>query len=392
MLIFGLLMVILAIACGALMLWKIPWIRPAAADRGDLRTDGSGTGVHRLEHPGACLSVIIPARNEERRLAPLLDSLRSQGEAPLEIIVIDDQSTDATAAIAIAGGAAVVSTKAAAGWNGKSYACWTGAQAARGDLLLFLDADTRLAGRDSLRALLRTFAGDPAGGQPGRGILSVQPEHWISRLYENLSIVFNLVLMAGMNTFTPWSRPGHCAGAFGPCLLCRRDEYLRLGGHAAIRGDLLDDLALGSLFRQQGLPVRCVGGRGTVWFAMYPEGLGQLCEGWSKNFGSAAHSVRWPVMLMIIFWIGGAFSSVATLAAAFGAAYASPAWVVAAAFACLAYMAEFAWLARRVGRFHPIFLIAYPLPFVFFVCLFAWALFRAKILHVVSWRGRRIEV
>jgi 4,4'-diaponeurosporenoate glycosyltransferase len=89
------------------------------------------------------LSVIIPARNEEHNLPTLLRSLHSQSLRPGEIIVVDDGSTDRTADTARQLGATVVPSRPLPeGWRGKTWACHQGAQSARGELLLFLDADT----------------------------------------------------------------------------------------------------------------------------------------------------------------------------------------------------------------------------------------------------------
>ena len=88
------------------------------------------------------LSIIIPARNEAHNLPRLLDSIFSQPIPPLEVLVVDDASTDATASVATAHGATVVSSLPLPdGWRGKPWACHQGALATKGELLLFLDAD-----------------------------------------------------------------------------------------------------------------------------------------------------------------------------------------------------------------------------------------------------------
>lgn len=89
------------------------------------------------------VSVIIPARNEERRIGRLLDSLDRQTVRPHEVIVVDDQSSDLTGSLASGRGASVVTGgPLREDWCGKPWACWRGACASTGDLLLFLDADT----------------------------------------------------------------------------------------------------------------------------------------------------------------------------------------------------------------------------------------------------------
>jgi 4,4'-diaponeurosporenoate glycosyltransferase len=162
------------------------------------------------------------------------------------------------------------------------------------------------------------------------------------------------------------------------------------GGHAAIRGAILDDLALGSLFQQKGLPVTGYGGRGLIHFRMYPEGFCSLWEGWTKNFASGASRTHPLLMVMIVFWIGGAFSSV--LLTVRSSRLGDPGWIMVSILMVMLYMLQMVWLARRTGDFHPLALVLYPLLHVFFVIVFVWSLFRTRVLHSVRWRGRSIKL
>lgn len=124
---------------------------------------------------------------------------------PREIIVIDDGSVDSTASIAMHYGAKVLNTNTLReNWKGKSAACWLGANEANGDFLLFLDADTFFEHPDSLQNLMQTYE------RYGKtGILSVQPFHRIKKSYENLSLLFNMIVFAGMNVFTIFRQKYH---------------------------------------------------------------------------------------------------------------------------------------------------------------------------------------
>jgi glycosyltransferase involved in cell wall biosynthesis len=88
-------------------------------------------------------------RDEAARLTPLLSALAAEptGSGPFEVIVVDDSSTDSTAALARAAGAVVLRRAPPPGWTGKSWACWEGARASRGEVRVFLDADTEPAPR-----------------------------------------------------------------------------------------------------------------------------------------------------------------------------------------------------------------------------------------------------
>jgi 4,4'-diaponeurosporenoate glycosyltransferase len=115
---------------GWYLMWRIPTATPS-------NPIPSGTWER--------VSIVIPARNEEHRIAPLLRSIQEQQLPIGDILVVDDESTDGTAEIARSLGATVIPSRPLpSGWRGKSWASHQGAQAAKGDLLVFLDADTSL--------------------------------------------------------------------------------------------------------------------------------------------------------------------------------------------------------------------------------------------------------
>ncbi|MGH9181520.1 MAG: glycosyltransferase family 2 protein, partial [Acidimicrobiales bacterium] len=252
--------VVLGWLAGTWLLWSIPRVRAAAY----------GT-VEAVE----AVSVVIPARDEAATLPGLLASLAGQHPAPAEILVVDDHSTDDGAEVARRAGATVVpAPPLPAGWTGKCWACWTGARAAGGSVLVFLDADTEL---------------DPGGLAPivaeqaGRGgLVSVQPFHRTRRPYEALSAFLNIVPWMGLAAATPTAARRWSPGAFGPCLVTTRADYRAIGGHEAVRGEVVEDVALAARYRAAGLPVATLGGRGTISFRMYPGGVSQLVEGWTK--------------------------------------------------------------------------------------------------------------
>lgn len=370
LMLLSLIIIGLALVSGFLMLWNIPLA---------IKTS-------RKNDQEPLISIIIPARNEEKRMVPLLKSLQMQQFKPHEIIVIDDDSTDKTAETAKKYGAQVISKKILDdGWIGKSAACWSGATAATGEWFLFLDADTSLKNKDSLARMIETYHSVGA-----RGILSFQPYHTIQRLYENASAIFNIIVMAGMNVFTPWREKFQEAGSFGPCLLTNKNDYFASGGHEAIGDAVMDDLELGQAFKQAGFPVRCYGGRGVICFRMYPEGMSHLLEGWTKNFGTASKSTHPFVMALISVWVSGGFlTPVLLLTALF---FTSPAWIITGFFAYVAYLLQFMWLSRRTGNFHFSVLVFYPLLFLFFTLLFLWSLYLTNVRRSVNWRGRKINV
>ena len=257
------LVVLLAAGAGALLLLA------------DLRTVPRGS----CRDGAASVSVVIPARDEEATLPALLASLQRLGAPAIEVVVVDDGSRDATAAVALAAGATVLpATAPPPGWTGKAWACHLGAETTSGDLLLFLDADTVLE-PDALDGLLRLH-------ERHGGLVSVQPFHAVVRPYEQLSSYFNVMALLASGAFT--RRPASRPMAFGPCLLTSRVDYERAGGHAAVRGEILDDVQLAAAYDRAGLPVLCAVGGDAIRMRSYPGGLRQLADGWTKNFASGA--------------------------------------------------------------------------------------------------------
>lgn len=323
------------------------------------------------------ITIIIPARNEAHRLPHLLSSLKSEGAFDqYELILADDGSSDSTAALAEAAGCVVIKIddkpKDAIG---KSWACWKAAQRAKGELLLFLDADVWFV-PGGLNAV---------SSQYKSGLMSVQPYHRFKRPYESLSAFFNLMSMAGIGSFTLASRSDNAYGCFGPCILCEKERYLALGGHFDIRSALVDDLALAKLFQRHGLPVWNYAGKGAVEYRMYPGGLAELAEGWTKNLALASKSSSLLAMLYFAIWCAG----FATLGLSFffpilNFTFFSPLLYVL-------YSIQTFIILRRIGnwRFYHGFLS--PFYLVFFLGVLALSLVSTYGRKEVSWKGRKIK-
>ncbi|GAB4074089.1 4,4'-diaponeurosporenoate glycosyltransferase [Barrientosiimonas marina] len=365
----ALLFVLAGLTGGTLMLWSF-------------RTPQPGSQTGQLPY----LSIIVPARNEAKRLPDLLQSLTNQSLQAYEILVIDDASDDDTAAVAEAYGAKVIQNKGVSHMApGKSAACAYGADCAQGDWLMFLDADVQLLGQHSLLHIVTAYQ-----KQNEQGLLSIQPYHHITKLYENLSAVFNIIVLTGVNVFTFWQDRFKTAGSFGPCILCDKTSYQLTGGHEAAAESIMDDYALSDVFRYHQLPVRNYAGKGMIAFRMYPEGMKQLVEGWTKNLAVASQSTHWIVMVLISLWMSGAFLATAFPIVALAAG--APVWAGISAVCYLLYAAHVLCLARRAGDFNWWICLFFPALFLFFTVLFVYSFYRTHVLRTVTWKGRRIKL
>jgi hypothetical protein len=358
---------------GWLLGWWLLWRLEAP---GSMRASRPAPGAAAAEP--AAVSIVIPARDEAATVGLLLADLARGRHRPDQVIVVDDESTDGTATVAADAGAQVLpSGGPPPGWTGKTWACWLGARAASGPVLVFLDADVRLA-PDALDRLAAEH--DRGGG----GLLSVQPYHVACRPAEQLSLFFNVVGLMAAGEFTP--RRVDARAAFGPCLLCRRVDYLAVGGHAAVPGEVLEDLALARRFAAAGLPVRVAAGRDVIRFRMYPGGLTQLVEGWTKNMAAGAGATAPARLAAVVAWVG---AGVAAIILAGGALTGHRPPAGAAAYALFA--GQLAWMARRVGRFRWWAVAGFPGPLAFFLSLFACSVVVTRRGRV-RWRGRTIAV
>ena len=326
---------------------------------------------------GDQLSIIIPARNEEHNLPTLLHSIITQSISPCEIIVVDDASTDRTAEVAQQFGARVIcSLPLPDGWRGKTWACHQGAQAATGNSILFLDADTWFE-PDGLHRVLAEFQNS------GGGVLSVAPHHVIRDFHEQFSAFFNLVMLAGTGAFT--LRGDHLVprGLLGQFMLIERTAYQRVGGHEAVKGRILENFWLAEQLRASGVPLRCRSGRGVFAFRMYPHGWRELVDGWTKGFASGAGQTPLPILLLVIAWMIG------LMTAPLGLAFAGQPLLWLAAYGLCA--AQVAWLLRRVGTFHWSTALFYPVPLIFYFVVFTRSMQRSRHKQTVAWKGRHIR-
>lgn len=349
-------------AAGVAMLWRIPLCTARSA----------GAEVARE------ITVVIPARNEEGSLPRLLESLTRQSVAPRRIVVVDDHSEDGTARCARAFGVRVIQPPdKPGGWTGKTWACLHGARRADTEYLLFLDADVWLDA-DGLVRLGTAMA-------EGRGVVSVQPYHVVRTFTEQFSAFFHIMAMGGIGAFTVLGDRVRPAGAFGPCLLCSRDDYFAVGGHERVRGSVLENLSLGRVFAEAGLPVRLYGGRGTLNMRMYPGGIGTVVDGWSKAFVNGAAGSKPATLALGVCWVTGCIA--AALAPAAGARGRASGRALTA---YAVYAVQVGSMVSRIGGFRWTTAALFPLHCLFFCTVFAYSALRVHVFHSVRWKGRSV--
>ncbi len=247
------------------------------------------------------ISVLVPARNEECNIGACIRSLADQRYPNYEILALDDASTDRTRAILLELAARyprvrlVEARPLPDGWLGKHWACQQLADQAAGELLLFVDADTvchpdTLAGLAAAQAALR---GDLLAVIPGEQVISPA---------EKLVVPFFLwgvlsFIPVGIGYHLPWR---FLSFAVGQAMLFRREAYARVGGHAAVRDDVVDDLALARRIKAARLRWRLVDGSAHVQCRMY-HNWDEVQAGFSKD---AFAAFGYNVTVFLAAWAG----------------------------------------------------------------------------------------
>ena len=320
------------------------------------------------------VSIIVPARNEEASLADCLQSLVTQTGVRFEIIVIDDHSTDRTREIAESFSShdakvcIIEADPLPANCTGKNNAVSTGARAARGQWLLFTDADTvHLPG-----SLARAVA---EAEQFNADMLSYSPEQIAVTFWEMAILPVVFAELARQYPPTKVSDPNSpVAAANGQYILIRREAYDAIGGHTAVANEILEDVALARLVKQSGRKLRFRYAADAVRTRMY-RSFAQLREGWTKNlallFPNPGERAVEMLFFWTILWVGFLVPPLRLL------------WILFCAFG-------FAYLFQRIKR------AKFPDSMTFRAVLFglpiyAYLLLRSKRAHgkgTVSWKGR----
>lgn len=330
--------------------------------------------------PETKISIIIPARNEEENLAILLPSIKAQSIAPHEVIVVDDQSTDGTTSVAEKHDATVVSGQPLPDdWYGKPWACHQGAQNASGEWFLFLDADTEFepGALSKLGHLTRD----------SESVHSIGPWHRVEHAYEQLSSIFNVVMVLGMNAFTLKGNDAEKVGLFGQSMLISREQYDAVGGHGKVRREVLENFALSRFLSEAGFRCRCYLGKGTLKMRMFSGGYGDLVAGWSKGFVSGAGYTPRSAMIGVSCWLSALIMMTISLTFL---PIASPqvATVIAILYALGALQSVY--LFRLVGGFWILGGLFFPIALIFYQSTFFRALLRKRSGETVKWKDREV--
>ncbi|MGI0132804.1 MAG: glycosyltransferase [Thermoplasmata archaeon] len=333
---------------------------------------------------GPKVSVIVAARNEEADLSKCLDDLVAQDYPDLEIIVVDGGSTDRTREVALARAPRVRVLEEPTlppGWVGKNWGCDVGYRAASGDFLLFTDADVRY----HPGAVRATVAWAETEGAP---LTTLAPRVEMVGFWEKVVLPFYVQMVLTYFRTPRVNRDGSSAAmANGQYTLVRRAEYEAVGGHAAVRGTILEDVALARRFRAAGLRMRVAWAPDLLVTRMYRD-RHEMFEGLVKNIHdtefSAARQVGLFLAVLSVFLAPLALLPI-------GLALGSVALTVEGGIVAFVIVAKHVLLARGL-RAPPAFGLLFPIAAGYYLVLLATSLCRGLLGRPVSWKGRSYPI
>jgi chlorobactene glucosyltransferase len=336
------------------------------------------------------LSIVVPARNEERAVEAGVRSLLAQEYPRFQVVVVEDRSTDRTGEILARLAAAdprltvVHGAEPPPGWLGKPHALWQGARRATGEVLLFADADVRYHPR----------AASEAVGFLERGsvdLVAFFPKletagFWERVLMPNLSIA--IYFGPGFLANADWLRL--IAVGSGAGNLVRRRVYDAVGGHETLRASVIDDVRLALEVKRAGYRTRAVIATDRIAVRMY-HGFREIWDGFTKNTafvlgGVTGFAVLFLVVLSILF-------SLAPPAAALAALLGAPVSPGNVALACVSIgLLLAARLALSLVTSEPLWpALAQPLLAVVWGGILFRSAWHRYVLRSVVWRGRAFD-
>lgn len=340
--------------------------------------------------PAPVVEIIVPARNEAHNISACLQALKEVANDTVQVTVVDDHSEDATFEIAYGisrttpGVQVIRSQTIPSGWIGKTYALHQGAALSAAEWLLFVDADVTLA-PDALRVAVgyaRQYSIDLLSLSPRQRVEGIWARLLQPMIFELLDERYDLRRVNDPNS--------KAAAANGQFVLIRRSVYAKIGGHEAIRDQVLEDVALAQRVKRAGFRLHFAITRALAETRMY-RNLAELWEGWSKNLFTllgSNHVTTWGIVAReLLIWVA---PSLTLALALWCTALAESGWLLATLSGALAVgclIAAQAFSLARSGASPGLALLA-PVGRFLLVALIINSWYQHAILKKVSWKGR----
>ncbi len=350
----------------------------------------------RLSHVGPrtgrfpSVSVVIPARNEERSVEAAVRSHLAQEYPDFEVIVVEDRSADRTGEILTRLArenprlTVFPGSDPPPGWLGKPHALWLGAQQARGRVLLLADADVVYHPKALAEAVTLME-------ETGADLIAVLPRFEARGFWENVLMPFvPTAYYLGAGFLLNRDRPRWIGSGAGAGSLVRRAVYDAVRGHEALKDSVIDDVRLGLNVRRAGYRTRAVRAEDRISVRMY-YGFREVVVGFTKNLAYVFEGVLGVAMgaLSVLTVLVGLAPVVALAGALGGASISSSDLLIAAAAYGLAVLARLAMGRALKDPLWPAFL--HPISSAVWAGIIGRSLFHRIIRRRLTWRGREFD-
>ena len=338
------------------------------------------------------LTVIIPARNEASRIERCLEGLAAQHLPKLDILVLDDNSTDNTAEVVRSFGARLPGLRVMTGavlpegWAGKCWACWQAAQASDAEWLLFLDADT--APLPGMIATLLDYT-----HRRRLDLLTLLPLLELGSWWERVLMPPFIGLIQAVYPIDRVNDPrSSLALANGQCILVRRSAYFAVDGHRAVRDSVLEDVRLAQTIKGAGYRMEAVGGPELMRVRMYTR-FSEVAEGLRKNAmagyragGTLRSGIGGARQALLAF---GPLTLIAAglLLAALGRSESSALLICGLGLLILT-LSYWGYVVQRLHGLSPIWALLYPFGTLCYFLLAGQAFLSILRGQGVTWKGR----
>lgn len=339
-----------------------------------------GDGV-KAAAPLPTVSIVVPARNEERTIDRTVRALLAQTYAPLEVIVVDDRSSDGTGRILEAVAAenprlvVVAGEEPPPGWLGKPWAMHEGSRRARGELLLFVDADIHYAPAAVATLVERLEKRDVA-------MVSLLPRFEMHGFWETvgltqLAIAAFTIIPVWLGNFTTFVGLGIGGG---PGNLVRRSAFEEMGGYETLSNAVVDDVGMARQIRAHGHRTDVILGDRLASLRMY-HGTQEVIDGFTKNLFPALGGSYLAAVVMLVLML--AFDFVPYLLTARGDLLA----IITVALITITRVVLFARLEYRLD----IAVVGHPFMTLLWIWILARSVWMTGIRRQLHWRGRVYE-
>lgn len=341
-----------------------------------------------LPEPAPTLSIVVPAKDEAAGLRDCVSRILAQDYPGFELVVIDDRSTDGTTQLLDVIAAAEPRVRAAhvtqlpPGWLGKCHALHVGTRELTSEWLLFVDSDVQLAPDAARRAMA-------LAAPRGYDALSIMPQIDARSFLERAMLPLLATLWGAtfrISMTNEDSRP-ELAFANGQFFLIRRDRYEKVGGHAAVRDQIVEDVSLMRVLKRDGARTRFMFG-GELGRTRMHTHLRQMAHGWARIFAGSAGRSIWPIVAAIAVLAGTLAMIVVGIVLSIATAH--PSWIGAAVAHVVLVLGYTAWAYATAGQ-NPLLALLVPATWPVVIGMLVFAL-RACRTGTVVWRGNAVGI